>query len=212
METQGKSRFDFIFKIVLVGDSTTGKTSLISRYVDDTFSTSTLTTIGIDFKLKTVEVEGYRVKLQLWDTAGQERYAPMGEMYYRGSHACLVVYDITRKSTFNNMPRWLNKISELKSDDKSLIVLVGCKADLSDIREVSSDTGQKLAIEEGARWVEVSSKNGEGVEQLFSDIARHLVLKKTDYLHQSSDMSREPVSSFDVVPRLPSVTLIAVDQ
>jgi len=188
-DVAAKTRFDFLFKIVLCGDSNTGKSSLISRYVDDVFNENTLTTIGVDFKLKTIEVDGYKVKLQLWDTAGQERYAPIGEMYYRGAHAHLIAYDITNSSSFSSIPSWLNKISNVSKDDKRMIVFVGCKSDLESDRQVEKDTGQRIAIQNGARWTEVSSRTCKGVEELFNMIGSNLVHMKTDYLHKASDMS-----------------------
>jgi len=195
-----KTRFDFIFKIVFVGDAGCGKTTLISRYVDDAFLPGTLSTIGVDFKLKTITVGKYKVKLQLWDTAGQERYASIGEMYYRGASAAVVVYDITRESTFKNIPKWINRLQERGAsvDEESKLVIVGCKGDLDNERQVSRDAAQRLAIEVNSRWTETSGKSGSGVEEMFSELAGQLVDEKTRFISQNCDMSQIPSRGVDI--------------
>lgn len=184
------SRFDYIFKIVIIGDATCGKTSLMKRYVDDEFHEQSLTTIGVDFKLKTISLDGSNIKLQIWDTAGQERFAPLGSLYYHGAHAVIVTYDISKRTTFDSIPRWCRKFEDRDTQGVDTVrVLVGCKSDLDNQREVNSSEGQTIAIETGARWAETSSKTGEHVEKLFDEIARAVLERVRVSVRQASDMS-----------------------
>lgn len=175
------NRFDFIFKIVLIGDATSGKTSLMRRYVDDTFNHATLTTIGVDFTVKTLVVNGSTVKLQIWDTAGQERFAPIGSMYYHGAKAVIFTYDITQKRTFDSLPRWRQKFEERNEGSDCVRVLVGCKADLEDEREVTGSQGQKAAEEMESRWSETSALTGSNVDHLFLELTQEMLAKRQVY-------------------------------
>jgi len=175
------NRFDFIFKIVLIGDATSGKTSLMRRYVDDTFNQETMTTIGVDFTVKTLVVNGSTVKLQIWDTAGQERFAPIGSMYYHGAKAVIFTYDITQKRTFDSLPRWRQKFEERNEGSDCVRVLVGCKADLEEEREVTASQGQKAAEEMESRWSETSALTGSNVDLLFLELTQEMLAKRQVY-------------------------------
>jgi len=175
------NRFDFIFKIVLIGDATSGKTSLMRRYVDDTFNQETMTTIGVDFTVKTLVVNGSTVKLQIWDTAGQERFAPIGSMYYHGAKAVIFTYDITQKRTFDSLPRWRQKFEERNEGTDCVRVLVGCKADLEEEREVAASQGQKAAEEMESRWSETSALTGSNVDLLFLELTQEMLSKRQVY-------------------------------
>jgi len=175
------TRFDFIFKIVLIGDATSGKTSLMRRYVDDTFNHETMTTIGVDFTVKTLVVNGSTVKLQIWDTAGQERFAPIGSMYYNGAKAVIFTYDITQKKTFDSLPLWRQKFddrNEGNGGSDCVRVLVGCKSDLEEEREVSEVQGQKAAKEIESRWRETSALSGSNVDMLFLELTKEMLAKR----------------------------------
>lgn len=186
-------RFDYIFKIVIIGDATCGKTSLLKRYVDEVFHEQSLTTIGVDFKLKNIDVDGNSIKLQIWDTAGQERFAPLGGLYYHGAHAVIVAYDVTQKNTFDNIPKWCRKFEDRDSEGIDTVkVLVGCKSDMVDRREVSPSQGQTAAIETGARWGETSSRTGDNVERMFEEIAKAVLDRKRLLERKLSDMSIRP--------------------
>eukprot|EP00092_Neocalanus_flemingeri_P068104 GFUD01083172.1.p1 GENE.GFUD01083172.1~~GFUD01083172.1.p1 ORF type:complete len:297 (-),score=107.85 GFUD01083172.1:40-930(-) len=181
--------FDFIFKIVIIGDATCGKTSLMKRYVEDLFHCQTLTTIGVDFNVKTVVVDGSTIKLQIWDTAGQERFAPLGGLYYHGAHAVIIAYDVTSKKTFENVQKWNDKFDDKDTEDINTVkVLVGCKSDLENMREISSDTGKTQAIQIGARWAETSSKTGNNVEMLFEEVAKAILERRKMSVRKSIDM------------------------
>ncbi|XP_072456395.1 ras-related protein Rab-35 isoform X2 [Notamacropus eugenii] len=104
--------YDHLFKLLIIGDSGVGKSSLLLRFADNTFSGSYITTIGVDFKIRTVEINGEKVKLQIWDTAGQERFRTITSTYYRGTHGVIVVYDVTSAESFVNVKRWLHEINQ----------------------------------------------------------------------------------------------------
>ncbi|XP_018587241.1 ras-related protein Rab-35b isoform X2 [Scleropages formosus] len=104
--------YDYLFKLLIIGDSGVGKSSLLLRFADNTFSGSYITTIGVDFKIRTVEINGEKVKLQIWDTAGQERFRTITSTYYRGTHGVIVVYDVTSAESFVNVKRWLHEINQ----------------------------------------------------------------------------------------------------
>lgn len=162
----------------------------MKRFVDDIFHCDTLTTIGVDFSIKTLTIDGATVKLQIWDTAGQKRFAPAGQLYYHGVNAAMIAYDITNKASFENINNWKEKFEEKIEDDKSVVrLLVGCKADLEDKREVSEDAGKAAAIQMGYRWNETSSKTGSNVSDMFLEVAKMILSEKRSHLSIRSNMS-----------------------
>ncbi|KAL4341336.1 hypothetical protein GQ457_08G012770 [Hibiscus cannabinus] len=126
---RGRADYDYLIKLLLIGDSGVGKSCLLLRFSDGSFTTSFITTIGIDFKIRTVELDGKRIKLQIWDTAGQERFRTITTAYYRGAMGILLVYDVTDESSFNNIRNWIRNIEQHASDNVNKI-LVGNKADM----------------------------------------------------------------------------------
>ncbi|XP_047324214.1 ras-related protein RABD2a-like [Impatiens glandulifera] len=158
--------YDYLFKLLLIGDSGVGKSCLLLRFADDSYLESYISTIGVDFKIRTVEQEGKTIKLQIWDTAGQERFRTITSSYYRGAHGIIVVYDVTDQESFNNIKQWLNEIDRYASDNVNKL-LVGNKSDLADKRVVSYDTGKALADEMGIPFMETSAKDSSNVEQAF---------------------------------------------
>lgn len=142
--TAKEEEYDMIFKVVLIGDSGVGKSNIMSRYLKDEFSIETKTTVGVEFGAKKLELNGNNIKAQIWDTAGQERYKSITNAYYKGSKGALLVYDITKKESFDNIDRW---ILELKNNGESevTIILIGNKSDLDAERQVSKDEGQNKA-------------------------------------------------------------------
>lgn len=152
---------------------------MLLRFSDDTFTTSFITTIGIDFKVRTVELDGRRVKLQIWDTAGQERFRTITTAYYRGAMGILLVYDVTDESSFNNIRNWIRNIEQHASDNVNKI-LVGNKVDMDAKRVVSTAQGQKLADEYGIKFFETSAKTNQNVEQVFFSIARDIKQRLTE--------------------------------
>lgn len=165
---------DYLIKLLLIGDSGVGKSCLLLRFSDDTFTTSFITTIGIDFKIRTIELDGKRVKLQIWDTAGQERFRTITTAYYRGAMGIILVYDVTDESSFNNIRNWIKNIEQHASDNVNKI-LVGNKADMDESkRAVSTARGQALANEYRLKFYETSAKTNMNVEDVFFTIARDI--------------------------------------
>ena len=138
--------YDFIFKVVLIGDSSVGKSNILSRYLHDKFNVNTKTTVGVEFGWKKVVIDGMNIKTQIWDTAGQERYKSITSAYYKGARGALLVYDITKKESFENLERWLSEFKKF-SDADYTILLVGNNCDLKEERQVSTEEGQKKAAE-----------------------------------------------------------------
>lgn len=163
--------FDSIYKLLLVGDSGVGKSCLLLRFVEDKFNPSFITTIGIDFKIRTIEVDGAKIKLQVWDTAGQERFRTITTAYYRGASGIIIVYDVTDERTFENVRNWYQAVNQHASEDAQLF-LVGNKNDNTDLRAVSYEQGEALAKEWGVPFLETSAKTNENVEELFLKLAK----------------------------------------
>jgi len=163
--------YDHLFKLLLIGDSGVGKSSLLLRFADNTFSDSFIATIGVDFKIRTIDINGAQVKLQIWDTAGQERFRTITSSYYRGAHGIIVVYDITNPDSFQNVRKWLQEINRYASENVQKI-LVGNKADLVSERKVSYEDAKELADELGVNFLETSAKNASNVELAFENMAK----------------------------------------
>ncbi|XP_061826342.1 ras-related protein Rab-8B-like isoform X1 [Nerophis lumbriciformis] len=157
--------YDYLFKLLLIGDSGVGKTCLLFRFSEDSFNTTFISTIGIDFKIRTIELDGKRVKLQIWDTAGQERFRTITTAYYRGAMGIMLVYDISNEKSFENIKNWIRNIEEHASSDVEKMVL-GNKCDMADRRQVSKDRGEKLAIDYGVKFFETSAKTSLNVEEV----------------------------------------------
>ena len=173
----GNKNYDSIMKILLIGDSGVGKSCLLVRFVEDKFSPSFITTIGIDFKIKTVDINGKKVKLQLWDTAGQERFRTITTAYYRGAMGIILVYDVTDERTFSSINQWFKTVNDHASDDAQLL-LVGNKCDM-DTRLISHEQGETLAKELGIPFIETSAKDNINVDQIFFTLAK-LIQDKID--------------------------------
>ena len=137
-----KRSFDMIFKLVLIGDSSVGKTNILSKYLNDEFDQNSKPTIGVEFATKNFEIENNIVKTQIWDTAGQERYRAITSSYYKGAKGCLLVYDITRKESFENIDKWISDLKSAGNENMS-IILVGNKSDLENERKVTKEEAKR---------------------------------------------------------------------
>lgn len=160
------NEYDYLFKLLLIGDSSVGKSCLLLRFADDSYVDSYISTIGVDFKIRTVELEGKTIKLQIWDTAGQERFRTITSSYYRGAHGIIIVYDVTEMESFNNVKQWLNEIDRYANDSVCKL-LVGNKCDLVENKVVDTQMGKALADELGIPFLETSAKDAINVEQAF---------------------------------------------
>ena len=175
---------DCIMKVVLVGDSSVGKTNLLLRYTKNEFSNSTKPTIGTDFFSKTLNILSLQVKVQFWDTAGQEKYRSLASSYYKEAHGIILVYDITRRKTFQNCTRWIQDIKDHVTGPHE-ILLVGNKADLIKQRDILPEEGLRFAQEHRIKFMEVSAKtNMENCVQAAFDIILHDSLEKMSIYKQ----------------------------
>ncbi|KAL0092658.1 GTP-binding protein ypt1 [Phycomyces blakesleeanus] len=167
------SEYDYLFKLLLIGDSGVGKSCLLLRFADDMFTDSYISTIGVDFKIRTIEIDGKAIKLQIWDTAGQERFRTITSSYYRGAHGIIIVYDVTDQGSFDNVKQWLREIDRYSAEGVSKL-LVGNKNDMLDRKVVSTSTAKSLAESLGLPLLETSAKSALNVEQAFSIMARQI--------------------------------------
>lgn len=168
--------YDYLFKILILGDAGIGKTSFLTRYAEDVFTTTFIRTIGIDFRIAREEIGGNRLKLQVWDTAGQERFRTITKAYYRGAKGFVVAYDVTCRDSFDSANNfWLNEIDRNTQGTVVAKILVGCKCDLASERAVSQEEGQALADSLGIQFIETSSKLGLNVNDAIRILAAEVV-------------------------------------
>nr|AJC97112.1 Rab1A [Macrobrachium rosenbergii] len=165
--------YDYLFKLLLIGDSGVGKSCLLLRFADDTYTESYISTIGVDFKIRTIELDGKTIKLQIWDTAGQERFRTITSSYYRGAHGIIVVYDTTDQESFNNVKQWLQEIDRYACENVNKL-LVGNKCDLTHKKVVGYQTAKEYADSLGIPFLETSAKNATNVEQAFMTMAAEI--------------------------------------
>ena len=161
--------YDQLFKIVLIGDSGVGKSNLLLRFTRNEFNLESKTTIGVEFATKNVRIDNQVIKAQVWDTAGQERYRAITSAYYRGAYGALLVYDITKHNSFENVEKWLQELRE-HADSNIVVMLVGNKVDLTNLRAVPREDGAKLAKERSLAFIETSALDYTNVEQAFERV------------------------------------------
>ncbi|KAJ1762330.1 Rab GTPase ypt31 [Coemansia sp. RSA 1822] len=161
--------YDYLFKIVLIGDSGVGKSNLLSRFTRNEFNLESKSTIGVEFATRSIQVDGKTIKAQIWDTAGQERYRAITSAYYRGAVGALLVYDIAKHPTYENVSRWLKELRD-HADSNIVIMLVGNKSDLRHLRAVPTDEAKQFAAENGLFFIETSALDSSNVEQSFQQI------------------------------------------
>jgi Ras-related protein Rab-1A len=157
--------YDMLFKLLLVGESGVGKSSILTRYVDETFNDAFISTIGVDFRIRSLKYKGMDVKLQIWDTAGQERFRTIVSSYYRGAQGVFVVFDVGNRMSFDGIPEWLQNIDRLCKDDV-VKILVGNKADLKH-RMVKESEGRQFAKENDMYYIETSAKSAINIDHAF---------------------------------------------
>jgi len=168
-DTPTQDEYDYLYKVVLIGDSGVGKSNLLSRFTRNEFNLESKSTIGVEFATRSIQTEGKTIKAQIWDTAGQERYRAITSAYYRGAVGALLVYDIAKYSTFKNVERWLTELRE-NADRNIVIMLVGNKSDLRHLREVPTEEAKQFSQKHSLSFIETSALDSTNVELAFQNI------------------------------------------
>jgi Ras-related protein Rab-1A len=202
-----KPEYDFLFKIKLIGDSGVGKTCLLLRGCENTYTENYISTIGTDFKIKEIKVNDKIAKLQIWDTAGQEIYRTVFASAERGSHALILVFDYTDQATFNNCFDWLKKIPEYANPENCVVILVGNKSDIDPGKHMVRIEAVKAFMESNRKtihaYIETSAKTGENVEGLFQQVTRLLIdMRKDEVKAPAQPVTQPPETLFDKVLNL----------
>ncbi|GAB2283880.1 Ras- protein RABA2a [Dionaea muscipula] len=190
MSRKAEEEYDYLFKVVLIGDSGVGKSNLLSRFTRNEFCLESKSTIGVEFATRTLQVEGRTIKAQIWDTAGQERYRAITSAYYRGALGAVLVFDVTKPTTFDNVSRWLKELRD-HAEANIVIMLIGNKTDLKHLRAVATEDAQSFAEKEGLSFIETSALEAINVEMAFQTILSEIyriISKKPLY-------ANEPASS-----------------
>lgn len=194
MSREGRNAtYDFLIKLLLIGDSGVGKSCLLLRFSDDSFTRTFITTIGIDFKIKTIELDGKRIKLQIWDTAGQERFRTITTAYYRGAMGILLVYDVTDEQSFQNIRNWIRTLEQHAADNVDKI-LIGNKCDVdSSEKVIETERGVRLASEYKINFFETSAKSNINVNEAFYSIATDIKKRLVDNPAQNTQKPQNNV-------------------
>ena len=171
--------YDYIFKLVLTGDTCVGKSCILVRFSDDIFDDNYVTTIGVDFRFKTMAIKNKIVKIQIWDTAGQERYRSITTAYYRGAAAIIICCDCTNRESFDNIKNWIEEISKYTDNDSVDKIVFLNKCDLNEERCIKKEEIEQSEKENGIKILEVSAKTGEGIDAGFEYIINKLIDKNT---------------------------------
>ncbi|GAB2275376.1 Ras- protein RABA5a [Dionaea muscipula] len=192
--SEEESTEDYLFKIVLVGDSAVGKSNLLSRFARDEFYPNSKSTIGVEFQTQKMEINGKEIKAQIWDTAGQERFRAVTSAYYRGAVGALLVYDISRRQTFESIGRWLNEL-HTHSDMNVVTILVGNKSDLKDAREVTTAEGKSVAEVQGLFFIETSALDSSNVAVAFQTVVKEIYNILSRKVIQSHELNKTDPAS-----------------
>ncbi|CAL8105075.1 unnamed protein product [Calicophoron daubneyi] len=183
--------YDYLFKLLLIGDSGVGKTCLLFRFSEDDFNSTFIATIGIDFKIRTIDIDGKKIKLQIWDTAGQERFRTITTAYYRGAMGIMLVYDVTNLRSFENIHLWMRNIDQHANQDVEKMLL-GNKCDAGDeMRQVTRERGAELANSYSIRFLETSAKSGANVDEAFKLLARDIKIKMEKKMDANSSPKQD---------------------
>ena len=182
--------YEMMFKVVLVGDSFVGKTNIMSKYLKNEFHEDSKATVGVEFGSRQFNIEGHLIKAQIWDTAGQERYKAITSAYYKGAKGAFIVYDITRKESFDNVTKWAEQLKA--SADKNLsIIIVGNKIDLEDQRQVKTEEGQNKANELESAFIETSACSGTNLDKAFEMMINEVYKKCHEEMLAEGDIEIE---------------------
>ncbi len=183
--TNNANGYDMIFKIVLIGDTSVGKTNILSKYLTDEFDAKSKATVGVEFGVKNFKIENNIVKVQIWDTAGEERYRSITNAYYKGAKGSLLVYDITNKKSFENVEKWISDLKANADEDISMILL-GNKTDLEDKRVVSTEEGKNKAEFYNLTFMETSALNGNNIQEAFNELIMDVYKRNHELLENQA--------------------------
>jgi len=192
------SNYDYLFKVVLIGDSGVGKSNLLSRFTRNEFNLESKSTIGVEFATRSINVDGKTVKAQIWDTAGQERYRAITSAYYRGAVGALLVYDIAKHATYVNVQRWLKELRD-HADSNIVIMLVGNKSDLKHLRAVPTEEAKNFSTENGLSFIETSALDASNVEAAFQNILTEIYRIVSNKALESSQDPVKPTASESIL-------------
>ena len=192
-----------VYKIVLIGDSGVGKTNIVSRYTDDTFELETKSTIGVEFRTRTIHFDKKTIKLQIWDTAGQERYRAITSAYYRGALGIILAFDLTNNQSFQHLSNWLEEV--YKNIDNTIIIIIGNKSDMKYLRTVKTEDGINFAKQNNCAYMETSALNGNNIVQVYEYLATAIMEKSLQTFPMLEDDSYDiitPSSNIIINPNL----------
>ena len=184
-KTENVKGYNMIFKIVLIGDTSVGKTNILSKYLTDEFDAKSKATVGVEFGVKNFKIENNIVKVQIWDTAGEERYRSITNAYYKGAKGSLLVYDITNKKSFENVEKWISDLKANADEDISMILL-GNKTDLEDKRVVTTEEGKNKAEFYNLTFMETSALNGNNIQEAFNELIMDVYKRNHELLENQA--------------------------
>lgn len=188
--------YDYLFKIVIVGDASVGKSNILTRFIRDEFMSNSRSTIGVEFATKNITIKNRVIKAQIWDTAGQEKFRALSKTYYRGAVGCLVVYDITSSESFSHVEKWLSEVKDT-ADEKLVAMLIGNKVDLEDKRAVNDQEAAEFAEKHGLGFMETSAKDNLNIEAAFNKLINEIYCTlseedKTDNVNTRETENEKP--------------------
>ncbi|KAF9109062.1 hypothetical protein BGX27_008045 [Mortierella sp. AM989] len=194
--------YDYLYKIILIGESGVGKTNILSRFTQNEFTFESKSTIGIDFAtVKSIQIDGKIIKVQIWDSAGQERYRAISVAFYRGAVGALLVYDLSKMWSFQNLKRWLSELKE-HADPNIVLMLVGNKSDLRHLRAVATEDGKALAEKHNMLFLETSALNGTNVQEAFSEVIAEIHKAVLTSAPAGGEIGVRPGHGKNVIPTL----------
>lgn len=204
MAAYKEDEYDYLFKVVLIGDSGVGKSNLLSRFTRNEFNLESKSTIGVEFATRSIQVDNKTIKAQIWDTAGQERYRAITSAYYRGAVGALLVYDIAKHLTYENVERWLKELRDHAGTDQNIVVmLVGNKSDLRHLRAVPTDEAKAFAEKNNLSFIETSALDSTNVETAFQNILTEiyrLVSRKQPVAEEHPNLPSGPTVDITLPP------------
>ena len=187
--------YDKTCQILILGDSSVGKTSILSRYTSGTFKDEYISTVGLDYSSKEELINNKKIHVKLWDTAGQERYKALTQSYFKNAEGVMIVYDITRTESFDNLKYWISSIKS-NMENKNIIIpiiIVGNKLDMTDSREITEEVASKFAKENNYNYFETSAKTGQGVDKAIRDLVTQILNQNNDKVDEQKEFRKDSV-------------------